>query len=140
MHRQDRDARTAPFWQDSGEWHASVRHYVRQSEHRLGSPARGPPSRHPLIPLSDENPTLRTPVMTWIIHGAMFAVWFLVEGAGNAFQMAVAVCNWGMVPGELTHQAPVGLAVPLGMGLACVVDREAVNILTPITSMFLHGG
>jgi len=78
--------------------------------------------------------------MTWIILGAMFAVWFLAEGAGNAYQMAVAVCDWGMIPGELTHRAPVGLGVPLGMGLACVVDREAINVATPITSMFLHGG
>jgi membrane associated rhomboid family serine protease len=93
-----------------------------------------------VIPLSDENPTLRTPVMTWFILGAMFAVWLTVEGAGNAYQMAVSICNWGMVPGELTHRAEVGTAVPLGLGLACVVDRAATNVLTPLTSMFLHGG
>ena len=45
-----------------------------------------------------------------------------------------------MVPGELTHRAPVGLAVPLSPTLACVVDRDPINILTPLTSMFLHGG
>jgi membrane associated rhomboid family serine protease len=93
-----------------------------------------------MIPISDENPTLRTPVMTWIILGAMFAVWFLAEGSGNAQQMAASVCDWGMVPGELTHRAMVGTAVPLGSGLYCLVDNEAKNILTPITSMFLHGG
>jgi membrane associated rhomboid family serine protease len=93
-----------------------------------------------LFPISDENPTLHTPVMTWVILGAMFAVWFLVEGAGEAFQLAVAACEWGMVPGELTGKAMVGAAVPLGGNLACVVDTESINILTPITSMFLHGG
>jgi membrane associated rhomboid family serine protease len=36
--------------------------------------------------------------------------------------------------------APLGTAVPLGRGLACVVDNEPINILTPFTSMFLHGG
>jgi membrane associated rhomboid family serine protease len=45
-----------------------------------------------------------------------------------------------MVPGELTGMAAVGHAVPLGEGLACVVDREPINVLTPFTSMFLHGG
>jgi membrane associated rhomboid family serine protease len=30
--------------------------------------------------------------------------------------------------------------VPLGEGLACIVDREPINLLTPLTSMFLHGG
>jgi membrane associated rhomboid family serine protease len=93
-----------------------------------------------LIPISDENPTLHTPVMTWLILGAMFAAWFVVEGAGNAYQMAVAVCDWGMVPGELTRRAEIGTQVPLGLGLACVVDNSPVNILTPITSIFLHGG
>jgi membrane associated rhomboid family serine protease len=78
--------------------------------------------------------------MTWFILGAMFAVWFVAEGAGNGYRMAVAVCDWGMVPGELTHRARLGTAVPLGMGLSCVVDNAAINILTPITSMFLHGG
>lgn len=78
--------------------------------------------------------------MTWLILGVMFAVWFVVEGAGNPFQMAVSVCNYGMVPGELTGRAVPGTGVPLGMGLACVVDTESINALTPLTSMFLHGG
>ena len=30
--------------------------------------------------------------------------------------------------------------MPLGDGLACVVDNEPINLLTPLTSMFLHGG
>jgi membrane associated rhomboid family serine protease len=45
-----------------------------------------------------------------------------------------------MVPGEITRMAPVGQAVPLGRGMACVVDNEPINILTPIISLFLHGG
>jgi membrane associated rhomboid family serine protease len=45
-----------------------------------------------------------------------------------------------MVPGELTGKAAVGVGVPIGNGLACVVDRAPVNWLTPLTSMFLHGG
>jgi membrane associated rhomboid family serine protease len=51
-----------------------------------------------------------------------------------------SVCNLGMVPGELTHLARLGTAVPVGDGLACVVDNEPINWLTPLTSMFLHGG
>jgi membrane associated rhomboid family serine protease len=96
-----------------------------------------------MIPISDENPTLRTPVMTWIILGAMFAVWFVVQGGGlpgNEVQLVTSICNLGMVPGELTHRAPLGLGVPLAPGLACVIDNDAINILTPLTSMFLHGG
>jgi membrane associated rhomboid family serine protease len=94
-----------------------------------------------IFPLSDDNPTLRTPIMTWLILGAMFAVWVTVQGGGvDPVTLAASVCNYGMVPGELTHQAPLGLEIPMGAGLACRIDNSAINIFTPITSMFLHGG
>jgi len=93
------------------------------------------------FPLSDNNPTLRTPVMTWLILGAMFAVWFTVQGGGlDPVKLATSVCNWGMVPGEITHRAPLGYAIPMGNGLMCSIDNSPINIFTPLTSMFLHGG
>jgi membrane associated rhomboid family serine protease len=93
-----------------------------------------------VIPLSDDNPTLRAPVVTVGLLGLIGAVWLLVQGAGfDPLRLGASVCNLGLVPGELTGKAPVGLAVPIGDGLACVVDREGVNVLTPLTSMFLHG-
>jgi membrane associated rhomboid family serine protease len=94
-----------------------------------------------MIPLSDELPTVRTPWMTYAILTVTFATWILVQGAGfDQVALAVSVCNLGMVPGELTHMATLGAAVPLGRGLACVVDNEPINLLTPLISMFLHGG
>ena len=94
-----------------------------------------------MIPLSDNHPTLRVPLMTYAILAGVLGTWFLVQGAGlDYYAMAVSICNLGMVPGELTHMAPLGTAVPLGDGLACVVDNEPINTLTPFTSMFLHGG
>src|SRR4051812_28871428 len=93
-----------------------------------------------MIPISDENPTLNTPITTWLILGAMFAVWLVVQGAGaDPITLGKSVCNLGLVPGELTHLAVVGKGVPIGPGLVCVVDREPINVLTPLTSMFLHG-
>jgi len=79
--------------------------------------------------------------MTYAILAGILGTWFLAQGAGfDYYAMAVSICNLGMVPGELTHMAPLGTAVPLGDGLACVVDNEPINTLTPFTSMFLHGG
>lgn len=93
-----------------------------------------------MIPISDDNPTLHRPWMTWLILAAMFAVWILVQGgAFNDYQLAASVCNLGMVPAELLHTRPIGFHVPIGAGLACVVDNESINWLTPLTSMFLHG-
>ncbi len=79
--------------------------------------------------------------MTIAILVAMFATWIVVEGAGfDAPRLAASVCNFGMVPAELTHRATLGAAVPIGPGLVCVVDNDPINLLTPLLSMFLHGG
>jgi membrane associated rhomboid family serine protease len=94
-----------------------------------------------MIPISDENPTLHKPIMTWVLLGTMFAVWLTVQNAGlDPYRLAVSICEYGMVPGELTHRAPLGLAVPIARGLDCVVDNSPINKFTPLTSMFLHGG
>ncbi len=94
-----------------------------------------------MIPLSDDNPTLRPPLMTYLILAGMWGAWILVQGMGlNELQLARSVCNLGMLPGELTGMAAVGSSIPLGEGVSCVVDSDPVNWLTPLTSMFLHGG
>jgi membrane associated rhomboid family serine protease len=93
-----------------------------------------------MFPLHDDNPTLRTPVTTIGILALLGLSWVLLQGAGLAeVPLATSVCNLGLVPGELTGLAPLGQAVPLGEGLACVVDHEPINWLTPLTTLFLHG-
>jgi membrane associated rhomboid family serine protease len=93
-----------------------------------------------MFPISDNLPTLRRPIVTWLVLAGMWATWLLIEQGGmNPVALIAAVCNYGLVPGELTGRAPLGLAVPVGEGLACVVDNDPINWLTPITSMFLHG-
>jgi membrane associated rhomboid family serine protease len=83
--------------------------------------------------------------MTLALLGVTWAVWFLVQGAGDlgtperAYQFLASLCNLGLVPGELTRQAPLGLAVPLGGGATCAVDNESINYATPVLSIFLHG-
>ena len=94
-----------------------------------------------MIPLGDDVPTVRTPIATYAIIIICFLVWIFYQGAGvDAVRLATTVCNTGMVPGELTHLAPLGQSVPLGHGLTCVVDNDPINIFTPLISMFLHGG
>jgi len=75
-----------------------------------------------LLPLRDDLPTRRFPIVTVVII-VLNAVVFLVElllqinGSLDAFFM-----SWGVIPYEITH----------GLGLHA--------ILTLFTSMFLHGG
>ena len=92
-----------------------------------------------MIPLSDENPTLRTPWMTYAILAAIFAVWFFVQDFGLGVGLIESVCNWGMIPGEITRRAHAGEFVMLAENARCYVDVEPRNVLTPLTSMFLHG-
>src|SRR2546430_15303442 len=92
-----------------------------------------------MIPYRDENETVRTPVVTLAIIAANVAVWILVQGAGSGYALAASVCNYGLIPGELTLRAEPGAGFPLGGGLSCLVDpgRAPEHILT---SMFMHGG
>ncbi len=93
-----------------------------------------------MIPLGDDVPTVRTPIATYLIILACFVVWIFYQGAGvDSVRLATTVCNTGMVPGELTHLAPIGQSVPLGPGMVCAVDNDPINIFTPLISMFLHG-
>ncbi|HKP58414.1 MAG TPA: rhomboid family intramembrane serine protease [Polyangiales bacterium] len=92
-----------------------------------------------MIPYRDENETVRTPVVTLLIIAINAAVWFLIQGAGFGEALIASVCNFGLIPGELTLMAPPGTSTPLTDTLACVVDpgRAPLHIFT---SMFLHGG
>lgn len=94
-----------------------------------------------MIPISDDNPVLRTPVVTYGLLASLLITWVVIQGAGfNDNQLVASVCNLGLVPGELTGRAALGTGVPIAPHLACVVDAEPINWLTPLTSMFLHGG
>ena len=94
-----------------------------------------------MFPLSDENPTVRVPVTTYVLIAVIVGVWVFVQGAGlDVNTLGASICNLGMVPGEITGRAPLGSGVPLGPDMACIIDDWAGNIWTPITSMFLHGG
>ena len=93
-----------------------------------------------MIPIRDDNPTLRTPIVTIALLVLMGGTWIFVQGAGlNPVVLGATVCNWGLVPGEISGRGVIGTAVPIGPGLACVLDAEPGNVLTPVTSMFLHG-
>jgi membrane associated rhomboid family serine protease len=92
-----------------------------------------------VIPYRDENATVRTPVITFALIALNVLAWVLIQGAGMGETLAASVCNYGLIPGELTLQARPGDGFPMGEGLACLVDpgRAPQHI---VTSMFLHGG
>jgi membrane associated rhomboid family serine protease len=91
-----------------------------------------------MFPYRDDNPTLRTPIVTIGVIALNTAVWVLVQGMGADPALTRSVCELGLIPGELLHRIPAGTAIPLGPGASCVVGYGA-TWLTPLSSMFLHG-
>lgn len=90
-----------------------------------------------MIPIRDDNPTLRTPVVTMLLVAANAVAWFFLQGAGEPQALAQSVCELGLIPGEL-NGAAAGRSIPLGPGMQCIVDREP-GWHTLLTSMFMHG-
>ncbi|MGH7486493.1 MAG: rhomboid family intramembrane serine protease, partial [bacterium] len=91
-----------------------------------------------MFPYRDENETQRPPYFTILIIALNALVWLVVEGAGASLAVARAVCDLGLIPGELTGTLLPGTRFPIGEGLVCVIDpgRQVSHV---VTSMFLHG-
>lgn len=91
-----------------------------------------------MIPYHDENQTQRTPVVTFLLIAVSVFMWIVVQGAGTALSLAQSVCELGLIPGELTASVRPGTRVPLGEGVACIID-PGMQVSNVFTSMFLHG-
>jgi len=91
-----------------------------------------------MFPYRDENQTQRTPYVTIAIIAINMLVWIFIQGGGMAYQLASSVCNYGLIPGELTQRLAAGVAFPMGEGLVCLTD-PGPQVSHLLTSMFLHG-
>jgi membrane associated rhomboid family serine protease len=91
-----------------------------------------------MLPYHDENETQRPSYVTGIVIAMNVVAWVMVQGAGTPVALATSVCNFGLIPGELTLSVPPGAGFPMGEGLVCLTDpgRALSHVLT---SMFLHG-
>jgi membrane associated rhomboid family serine protease len=106
-----------------------------------------------MLPLRDENPTRRVPVVTFLLILANIAVYFLVQpnpenlGASTRFSLERAA-----IPCEVVENRPLSIGelqqtFELGDDTACQGDDPAGPPLFPgkqvllavVTSMFLHG-
>ena len=92
-----------------------------------------------MFPIRDDNPTLRTPVVTVGLIALNAAVWVLIQGMGTSPALPRSVCELGLIPGEFLHRLPPGTEVSLGPYTRCILGAGPVW-LTPLSSMFLHGG
>lgn len=86
------------------------------------------------IPLKDENPTSRFPVVTVIFIALNAVIFFfqLVSPEGLQFY----VYKMGAIPYEITHFK----SLPLVVGHSAEQIPRLAPVLTLIVSMFMHGG
>jgi membrane associated rhomboid family serine protease len=92
-----------------------------------------------MFPYRDDNPTLATPVVTFLLIGLNAATWILVQGMGTEPMLSKSVCELGLIPGEYLGRIPEGYTLPISPTTTCVVGGQS-SLITPLTSMFLHGG
>lgn len=92
-----------------------------------------------MFPYRDDNPTLATPFVTFLLIALNAAVWIFLQGMGTEPGLSRSVCELGLIPGEFLGRVTEGTTLRLGPGTACVlgVDR---TWYTPLSSMFMHGG
>ncbi|HVL56750.1 MAG TPA: rhomboid family intramembrane serine protease [Burkholderiaceae bacterium] len=91
-----------------------------------------------MLPYHDENETQRPAYVTLALIALNAFAWLTLQGAGATLPLAASVCNFGLIPGELTGSLPPGTGFPMGHGLVCVTEpgRQTQNL---VTSMFMHG-
>jgi membrane associated rhomboid family serine protease len=93
-----------------------------------------------VIPLHDDNPTLSVPVVTYALVALNVAAWFLLQGAGGEPALSASVCQLGLIPAELLGLARDGLRIQLGPDAVCELETSSANWISPLSSMFMHGG
>lgn len=91
-----------------------------------------------MLPYHDENETQRPAYVTIALIVINVLAWLFVQGGGAGQALAASVCNFGLIPGELTQSVLPGAGFPMGDSLVCLTDPgpEMSHVLT---SMFLHG-
>jgi membrane associated rhomboid family serine protease len=91
-----------------------------------------------VFPIRDENPHFLTPFVTYALIVANGWAWFEVQGLGQSPLLIQSLCAYGMIPGEYLGRLADGTVVPLG-DVSCVLGGTETWI-TPVSSIFLHGG
>ena len=83
-----------------------------------------------MIPIKDDNPQISVPWATYGLIACNGIAWLLVQNAGfgNAFE--ASVCQYGLVPAQITGSA----------GSNTCNGFTGMGYFSVISSMFMHGG
>ena len=85
-----------------------------------------------MFPIRDENPQLQTPLITYILIALNAVAWLLVQRSGVEPGLTASVCQFGLIPADLTAKEIVQTR------FMCPIDGNP-DWYTLTTSMFMHG-
>ena len=85
-----------------------------------------------MIPIRDDNPQLKLPIVTYVLIALNVLSWLLLQGFGAEPQLTQSICKLGLIPADLLGAS----GVP--EGLPCGIDGDS-DWLTLVSSMFMHG-
>ena len=85
-----------------------------------------------MIPIRDDNPQLKLPIVTYALIVLNVLSWLVLQGFGSEPQLMQSICKLGLIPADLLGASPVAARVP------CYIDGDP-NWLTLFSSMFMHG-
>jgi membrane associated rhomboid family serine protease len=92
-----------------------------------------------MFPFRVENPRFGLAIATAAIIALNLLVWIAVERMGAGATLPDTLCTLGLIPSALLGHLPPGTTIPLGAGTSCTMG-SVPSSLTPLTSMFMHGG
>jgi len=97
-----------------------------------------------VIPIADDNPTRRTPVVTLLLIAINVGVFvFAQPWSADACTQQAFFVEWAAVPEEIVSGEPmspqeVAVTTPPGCGVGAVPDKSVY--LSVVSAMFLHAG
>lgn len=94
------------------------------------------------LPIRDDNPTVRTPYMTYAIIAVNALVYLFTDLAVNVQTASLFSLKYGLIPYELTNLQEISAEVARQFGLyGASAEELSFPILGSLfTSMFMHGG
>lgn len=84
-----------------------------------------------MIPIRDDNPQLKTPIVTYAVIALNVISWLLLQSAGSEPQLSASICKLGLIPADLFNTL-------VAVNAFCPIDGQA-NWTTLVSSMFSHG-
>lgn len=86
-----------------------------------------------MIPIKDDNPQVGIPYAVYILVALNVLAWFLLQGFGSSLALNASVCQFGLIPADLT-----GAILQAGAPDVCGPPQGSAW-LGLFSSMFMHG-